>query len=30
MRRVDPGALSDDVAIAALRGVVNTTTGAAR
>jgi AcrR family transcriptional regulator len=30
MRRVDPAALSDDVAIAALRGVVNTTTGAAR
>lgn len=30
MRRVDPDALTDDVAIAALRGVVSTTTGAAR
>jgi len=30
MRRVDPAALSDDVAIAALRGVVSTTTGAPR
>lgn len=30
MRRVDPDAVSDDLAIAALRGVVLTTTGAAR
>jgi hypothetical protein len=30
MRRMDPAAMTDDVAIAALRGVVNTTTGAAR
>jgi AcrR family transcriptional regulator len=30
MRRMDPTAMTDDVAIAALRGVVNTTTGAAR
>jgi AcrR family transcriptional regulator len=30
LRRVDPAAMTDDVAIAALRGVVSTTTGAAR
>ena len=30
MRRVDPSALPDDLAIAALRGVVTTTTGASR
>jgi AcrR family transcriptional regulator len=30
MRRVDPGAVTDDLAIAALRGVVSTTTGADR
>jgi len=30
MRRMDPAAMTDDVAIAALRGVVSTTTGAAR
>jgi AcrR family transcriptional regulator len=30
MRRVDPDAMTDDVAIAALRGVVSTTTGATR
>lgn len=30
MRRVDPGAVTDDMAIAALRGVVRTTTGADR
>jgi AcrR family transcriptional regulator len=29
MRRVDPAAMTDDAAIAALRGVVSTTTGAA-
>ncbi len=30
MRRVDPGAVTDDLAIAALRGVVSTKTGADR
>ncbi len=30
MRRVDPAAVNDEMAIAALRGVVRTTTGAAR
>jgi hypothetical protein len=30
MRRIDPAAMTDDVAIAALRGVVSMTTGAAR
>jgi AcrR family transcriptional regulator len=30
MRRVDPAAMTDEVAVAALRGVVSTTTGAAR
>lgn len=30
MRRVDPGAVTDDMVIAALRGVVRTTTGADR
>lgn len=30
MRRIDPTAVTDDMAIAALRGVVSTTTGASR
>jgi AcrR family transcriptional regulator len=30
VRRVDPGAMTDEMAIAALRGIVSTTTGAAR
>jgi hypothetical protein len=30
MHRMDPSAITDDLAIAALRGVVNTTTGASR
>lgn len=30
VRRVDPATMTDDVAIAALRGVLSTTTGAAR
>jgi hypothetical protein len=30
MRRIDPDAVSDDLAISALRGIVTTTTGATR